>query len=47
METLAVFLSDLSGFEFTMGDFVDPPFAATVNGYAYSIASFDFSNSSN
>ena len=43
METLAAFLSDLSGFEIDLGAFVQPPFAATVNGYAYSIASFDLS----
>jgi rifampicin phosphotransferase len=35
-------MSDLAGFEFDMWDFVEPPFATTVNGYAYSIASFDF-----
>ena len=43
METLGVFLSDLSGFEIELRAFIDPPFAATVNGYAYSIASFNFS----
>ena len=43
MEVLAAFLSDLSGFEIDLGAFVQPPFAATVNGYAYSIASFDLS----
>jgi len=43
METLAAFMGDLSGVEINVWDFVDPPFAATVNGYAYSIASFDFS----
>lgn len=37
------FMSDLAGFEFDMWDFVEPPFATTVNGYAYSVASFDFS----
>jgi pyruvate,water dikinase len=43
METLGVFLGELSGFEIELRAFVDPPFAATVNGYAYSIASFKFS----
>ena len=43
METLAAFMGDLSGIEINVWDFVDPPFAATVNGYAYSIASFNFS----
>ena len=43
METLADFMSDLSGFEIDLGAFVRPPFAATVNGYAYSLASFDLS----
>jgi pyruvate,water dikinase len=43
METLGVFLSDLSGVEIELRAFVDPPFAATVNGYAYSIASFNYS----
>ena len=43
METLADFLGDLSGMEINVWDFVDPPFAATVNGYAYSRASFRFS----
>jgi phosphohistidine swiveling domain-containing protein len=43
MEEIAAFLTDLSGMEINVWDFVDPPFAATVNGYAYSIASFDFS----
>ena len=43
MESLAVFMSDLSGIEINLWDFLDPPFAATVNGYAYSTASFKFS----
>ena len=42
MEEITVFLSDLSGIEINLWDFIDPPFAATVNGYAYSIASFEF-----
>jgi pyruvate,water dikinase len=43
MDEMAVFLSDLSGIEINVWDFVDPPFAATINGYAYSIADFNFS----
>ena len=43
MEEMATFLGDLSGIEINVWDFVDPPFAATINGYAYSIASFNFS----
>ena len=39
---ITIFMSDLFGFEFDIWDFVQPPFAATVNGYAYSVASFDF-----
>jgi pyruvate,water dikinase len=42
METLCVFMSELSGIDIPLWDFIDPPFAATVNGYAYSIASFNF-----
>jgi phosphohistidine swiveling domain-containing protein len=41
METLTVFMGDLSGIEINLWDFIEPPFAATVNGYAYSIASFN------
>ena len=36
-------MGDLSGVEIDLWDFLDPPFAATVNGYAYSTASFNFS----
>ncbi len=43
MDEIAVFLSDLSGIEINVWDFIEPPFAATVNGYAYSLASFNFS----
>ncbi len=43
MDSMAEFISDLSGIEINVWDFVDPPFAATVNGYAYSVASFKFS----
>ncbi len=43
IETLTAFLGELSGIQIDVWDFVDPPFAATVNGYAYSIASFNFS----
>ena len=42
METLCVFMSDLSGIDIPLWDFIDRPFAASVNGYAYSIASFNF-----
>lgn len=42
MEEIAVFLSDLSGIEINVWDFVEPPVTATINGYAYSVASFDF-----
>ena len=42
METLTAFIGDLSGIEINLWDFLDPPFAATVNGYAYTIASFNF-----
>ena len=43
MDSMAGFLGDLSGIEINVWDFLDPPFAATVNGYAYSRASFKFS----
>jgi pyruvate,water dikinase len=43
METLTAFMGDLSGIKINIWDFLDPPFAATVNGYAYTIASFNFS----
>jgi pyruvate,water dikinase len=43
MQELAGYIGDLAGFEIDVWDFVEPPFAATVNGYAYSIASFNFS----
>jgi len=43
MVTLAGYMGDLSGVEINLWDFIDPPFAATVNGYAYSAASFNFS----
>ena len=39
---ITIFMSNLVGFEFDMWNFVPPPFATTVNGYAYSVASFDF-----
>ncbi len=42
MESLTIFMSDISGIEIKLWEFIDPPFAATVNGYAYSIASFNF-----
>jgi phosphohistidine swiveling domain-containing protein len=43
METLTLYMEDISGIEIDLWSFIDPPFAATVNGYAYSIASFNFS----
>ena len=43
MESLTIFMSDISGIEIKVWEFLDPPFAATVNGYAFSIASFNFS----
>ena len=43
MESLTVFMSEISGIEIRLWDFIDPPFAASVNGYAYSISSFNFS----
>ncbi len=43
MESLAAFMGDLSGIEINVWDFLDLPFAATINGYAYSIASFNYS----
>ncbi len=43
METLTLYMEDLSGIEIDLWSFIDPPFAATINGYAYSIASFNFS----
>lgn len=43
MESLTLFMSEISGIEIRVWDFLDPPFAATVNGYAYSRASFNFS----
>lgn len=43
VDEMAEFMSDLSGMELNPWDFVDPPFATTINGYAYSVASFKFS----
>ena len=43
MGELAVFLEELSGIDIDVWDFLDPPFATTINGYAYSAASFNFS----
>jgi len=45
LESMTIYMSDLSGMEIDLWEFLDPPFAATVNGYAYSIASFNFSPS--
>ncbi|MBX3001580.1 MAG: hypothetical protein KF893_23865 [Caldilineaceae bacterium] len=36
------FMSQVAGVKFDMWEFIEPPFATTVNGYAYSIASFEF-----
>ena len=41
LEEMATFMGTLSGVEIDMWDFIEPPFATTINGYAYSIASFD------
>jgi pyruvate,water dikinase len=35
-------MSDLTGVKFDLWSFIQPPFATTINGYAYSIASFNF-----
>jgi pyruvate,water dikinase len=43
MESMTEYMSDLSGTKINIWDFIDPPFTASVNGYAYSIASFNFS----
>lgn len=40
---MADFIGDLANMEIDVWDFIDPPFATTVNGYAYTIASFSFS----
>jgi phosphohistidine swiveling domain-containing protein len=42
MVSMTVYMSDISGIKINLWDFIDPPFAASVNGYAYSIASFNF-----
>ena len=43
MQALADFMSELSGLRIDIWDIIPPPFATTVNGYAYSIASFEIS----
>ena len=43
MQSFADFMSELSGLKFDIWDIIPPPFATTVNGYAYSIASFEIS----
>ncbi|MDX1417442.1 MAG: PEP-utilizing enzyme, partial [Candidatus Promineifilaceae bacterium] len=40
---MAKFMSDISGIQIDIWEFIQPPFAATINGYAYSIASFNMS----
>ncbi len=43
MQSMADFMSDLSGLKINIWDIIPPPFATTYNGYAYSIASFEIS----
>ena len=42
MQSFADFMSELSGLRIDIWEIIPPPFATTVNGYAYSIASFEF-----
>jgi len=42
IQAMVYSISDLIGLEINVWDFVQPPFATTVNGYAYSIASFNY-----
>lgn len=42
MDSLASYMGELAGMEINVWEFIDPPFATTVNGYAYSIASFNY-----
>jgi rifampicin phosphotransferase len=39
---MVAYMSEVVGVKFDMWEFVEPPFATTVNGYAYTIGSFDF-----
>jgi pyruvate,water dikinase len=43
MKAFADFMSDLSGLKIDIWEIIQPPFATTVNGYAYSLASFEIS----
>ena len=43
MQAFADFMSDLSGLKINIWEIIQPPFATTVNGYAYSLASFEIS----
>ena len=43
MQSYADFMSELSGLNIDIWDIIQPPFATTVNGYAYSLASFEIS----
>lgn len=43
MDELVGTMGDLADIQLHSRDIVHPPFAATVNGYAYSVASFDYS----
>jgi rifampicin phosphotransferase len=36
------FMSEVANIKFSVWEFVEPPFATTVNGYAYTIGSLDF-----
>ena len=40
-DQMAAFMGELADTELNVWDFVEPPFATTVNGYAYSIGSFE------
>ncbi|MCG8348549.1 MAG: PEP-utilizing enzyme, partial [Chloroflexales bacterium] len=42
IEEMVAFMGDLIDMKIDMWDFIPPPFATTINGYAYSVASFDF-----
>jgi pyruvate,water dikinase len=43
MQAFADFMSELSGLKIDIWEIIQPPFATTVNGYAYSLASFEIS----
>jgi rifampicin phosphotransferase len=42
MDEMVDLMSKISGVKFDMLEFIEPPFATTVNGYAYSLGSFRF-----